>query len=228
MLSREIKHRSSATGDSGGEAEFSIAVLWTSIAICISLMGLGFWGHFGLANRLASEIFLHIAIAAIVAFILILTLEFNARRFSLREEVQFRGLISRDVFQALFGRIVPPEVIYEIDDILRRDTIRRKCQYRITLQSKAGMPPGYFVLRREVMFEVENLLKREVEFEAQSSHSDDEDLGSSAWPHANFHVGLLVDNRPVKLTTKNLVVEGNVTRLTHKVRLGPGEKKQVS
>jgi hypothetical protein len=227
MLSREVRHRSGLEVHPENESEFSTAVIWTSVAICVSLVGLGFWGHFGLADPLLSQICLHIAIAAIVAFILILTLEFNARRFSRLEAKQFRDLVSQDVFQALFGRIVPPEVFYEIEDVLRRDTVRRNCRYRITFLPKEGMPAGYCVIRREVMFDVQNLLNRDVEFDVKSSHSNDEDLGSEAWPHSDFHVGLKINNQAVDLKAEHLTVDGNFTRMKYKVALAPGEVKSI-
>ncbi|MGH7487006.1 MAG: hypothetical protein ACREMY_15595, partial [bacterium] len=138
MLSREVEHRSGSEAPVDNKDKFGFAVLWTSSAICGILMALGFWGHFEFANYVLSEICLHIAIAAIVALIIILTLEINVRRFSRQEEKKLRDRISKDVFQALFGRIVPPEVFHEIDGVLRQDTVRSDCRYRITLLPKEG------------------------------------------------------------------------------------------
>lgn len=207
--------------------------LWVSLFICLSLAFFFFWLHYYMEEEhhpILREISLHIAIAFVVSATVIGVIEIRAHKIGVQETKRFRNLVSKDVFQALLGRIVPPEVFHEINDILHKEIVRRDCKYRILFQKPyPDMAEGYFVIRREVTYSVHNLLNQEVEFKILSSHSEDLDLDAAGWQHRPFHRALFVDGRDVELKEGvNLKVDQSSSRLCHKVTLGPGESKNIS
>lgn len=207
--------------------------LWISLLICFGLASFCFWMEHVLQEMkrpVWSELFLHVGVAFVVAATIIAVIEFRAHRIADQETRRFRDQVSRDVFQALLGRIVPPEVFFEINDILHTDTVRRDCRYRIIFKEPhSNMPPGYFIIRREVTYTVSNLLSRKTIFKARSSHSEDVDLVAAGWQNRHFHLTLLVANEPISLEEgKNLFVRGSLTRLEQDIPLGPRESKEIT
>jgi hypothetical protein len=209
-----------------GKPGLGSGTLWKSLGIC----GLGFvlclLLRFPLKTvgwDIPSEIATHAGIGFLVAGILIWTLEFNAKRLLHREVREYIDVVAEDVYKALLERLVPEEIFNEIDDILRTDVIRRDCEYIITFTKPyPGMLPGYFVIRRDLTFKVENQLNRSTTFWARSIYSGAERPDSAAWRGRRFHSRLEVNGKEVVIEEgKNLVIRNGLTVLEHPVHLPP-------
>lgn len=181
-------------------------------------------------KEVLSDIALHVAIAFLVAAILGVAWEYHAKRLTHRETNRFRELVSRDVFRALLGRIVPPLIVNEINDVLHSEIARDNCKYRIIFKKPyPGMAPDYFVIRREVSYTVKNLLNYHITYVVRSMHSGDVDLTAPGLK-GRFHLHLYVDEKDVPLEEgANLFVDANgFTRLEERVKLGPQEEKRIT
>lgn len=146
-----------------------------------------------------------------------------------RQEVrQFVDLYSKNAFESVLERIVPEPIFVEIQEILRTEVLRRDCEYVITLaQPYETMPPGYFIVRRELSFEVENLLNRSTTFVVRSSYMGGEELGSMSWWRRPFHLELKVNGVAVSISDKNLSRQDGTTVLQEEVPLPPRGKAQI-
>jgi hypothetical protein len=199
-----------------------LSYLLLSLFICFALASFCFWQNLELKelHPIWGELLLHLAIAFVVAGTITGVLEFQAQRLAEREAVRFRKQVSRDVFQALFGKIVPKEVFAELNDVLHSPIVRRDCKYRITFRPPdPGMPRDYFIIRREVTYEVENLLSQPISFVARSSHSEDLDLSAAGWKK-NFHSDIFVNGKKLPLIEgENFFVEGTAMRIAHSLML---------
>jgi hypothetical protein len=160
----------------------------------------------------------------LVAGILILTLEYNARRVLHQEVRNFLDSVSEDVFRALLEKIVPNAVFNEINDILRTEVVRKQCEYTISFKKPyPEMPVGYFVIRRVLIFTVESQLSHRTTFWVRSIYSGQEAPESAAWGGRRFHASLEVNGENVELEEgKNLFVkDGDFITLEHPVPLEP-------
>jgi hypothetical protein len=124
---------------------------------------------------------------------------------------------------------VPAPIIAEIKDILAIDYIRTDCQYTFTFrQPYDWMPEGYFVLQRDLTFEVRNLTREDLYFPVRSAYSGDEDLTSKEWHGFKPHVFLSIDDHQIDLIEgKNLFWKNGVFYLERVVRLGPADSSKI-
>src|SRR4051812_5210267 len=102
-----------------------------SLFICLGLASFCFWQQHELAaagHNVWSELCLHVGVSFVVAATIIAVIELKAQRLAERETIRFRNQVSRDVFKALLGQIVPAEVVQEINNILHSEIIRRDCK----------------------------------------------------------------------------------------------------
>ena len=223
----------SPTSRDENESESGKLSLIFSLFICLGLASFCFWQQHELAaagHNVWSELCLHIGVSFVVAATIIAVIELKAQRLAERETRRFRNQVSRDVFKALLGQIVPTEVVQEINNILHSEIVRRDCQYRIIFRRpNQGMSKDYFIIRREVTYKVENLLSHKTTFVARSSHSEDADLIAAHWSNRNFHLKLLVDNVELPLIQgKNIFIDGDSMRLAQEVTLGPRQIRSIA
>jgi hypothetical protein len=232
VLWQGLRRRGGASSDrqepTAGRGSFSRPLVICAIGFVASFWAeytFGLW-HWPVPLEFAREA----AIAFLIAAILYAALEYNAERVAHEETIRFRDLVSKDVFQALMGRIVPGPVFHEINDILHSDVVRSDCEYVISfLKPYPEMPPGYFVIRRDVMYVVANLLSRITTFWVRSYHSNDLKLDATAWQERNFHLKLSVNGEEVPLQVGvNLFIEADAATFEYPIRLGPRESARVS
>lgn len=206
---------------------------WSSFVKCVFFAGFCLLVHYLLEDlgfHIPAEVFLHISIAFMVAGTLIVLIESKARNIAARETREFREQVSMDVFTSLFGRIVPKEVVNEIEGFLRYNIVRRDCKYLITfMKPHKDMPEDSFVIRRQVTYWVQNLLNEPLIFEVRSSHSEDIDVDSEVWKGRKFHLGLRVGEEDIPLEDGvNVKVEPPFVRIIQNVHLKPRERKEIS
>src|SRR5258708_339556 len=82
----------------------------------------------------AREIFVHLAIAFVVAVVIIVTVESSSASRTRREVREYRDSVAREVWQAIFGRLGPPEITKELDTILKATVVKDNCRYVLTLK----------------------------------------------------------------------------------------------
>jgi hypothetical protein len=182
---------------------------------------------------------LHLAIGFLVAGIVVWAIEFDSKKTTHQEikefvdlvhqEIEdFVGLVSRDVFKAVLERIVPDTVFTEVKNVLLSEVSRTKCKYRITL-FRGQAPEGYFVIRRELGFTVENRLDRSVIFPVRSTHvSDDTAPISLEEAGRHFHLMLTIDEEVIPLEPKkNLFLREGRIVLEHTHTLAPGTSSDI-
>lgn len=206
---------------------FLICMLWAFIAFLVHAA----WGK-SLVDKAGNQtelgaLIVHIQHAFIVAGILTLTIEYNARRRTEKETRGFGKRIAHNVFQGLLEHVVPGPVLDEIKSFLRASVIRRECKYVLTFDRPySEMPADFFVIRRELSFEVENLTTHDTIFPVRSSYSAHPDRVSSGW-NRQFHLALEINAKPVPELDKYLTVEGNSHFLEYPLRLGPHQRATV-
>src|SRR5690349_14343 len=97
--------------------------------------------------KILAEACLHLAIAFVVAGTVIALIEIRAQQAAEEENEKFRKQILSNAHQALYERLVPPEVFAEINNILHTDIVRSNCKYVITfLPPDEGMPDDSFIV----------------------------------------------------------------------------------
>jgi hypothetical protein len=157
-----------------------------------------------------------------VAAILTLTLEFNARRRIQYEIREFEEKISKNVFEGVLGHGVPPPVLDEIKEILGKSFIRENCKYVITLKPPAHSSTGFFLIERSLRFTARNLENRSSLFTVRSYYAGGIDPGSEAWKGNPFHLELKVEKTEIPLEIgKNIRLKDGRVFLEHKVPLEP-------
>jgi hypothetical protein len=111
----------------------------------------------------ARELSGHLAIAFIVAVIIIVTVESSSASKTRREVREYRDSVAKEVWQAIFGRLVPEEITKELDSILKTTTVKENCRYVLTIKPRyPGMPEGFLVIRREVTYTLRNITPGEI------------------------------------------------------------------
>jgi hypothetical protein len=211
------------------ERELGKAALWTSLGICLAGSAVCFLARVPLLDRkwaTFAEISTHVGVAFLVAGILLVTLEFNAKRLLHREVREFLDLVAKNVYKALLERIVPPEIFAEMNDLLRAKVIRRHCEYVITFAKPTDdLPAGYFVIRRSLSFRVENLLNISTTFPVRSvyvGYVNEEDPTVDVWKDRSYHTGLFINNKEIPIVKgQNLSVDGDVIILDQALHLAP-------
>jgi hypothetical protein len=224
--------RRSVRGEEEPRSELDDWALWKSLAICFGGALACFLLKYPLREhgwQVSTEIATEVGIAFLVAGVLTLTLEYNAKRLLHREVKRFLDSVAKDVYTALLERVVPEEIFDELNDILRTDVVRRNCEYHIVFAKPySDMPKGYFVLRRTLTFTVENQLSRRTTFFARSVYAGSEDLASTAWRGRHFHSRLEVNGEDIPLEEgRNLFERDDQIVLEHPVHLGPHETAEV-
>ncbi|MES1244467.1 MAG: hypothetical protein ABUT39_22875 [Acidobacteriota bacterium] len=194
---------------------------------------------FGSLTEVLSEGFLHLAIGFLVAGIVVWAIEFDSKRTTHQEIKEFVDLVhqeihdfvdlvSKDVFKAVLERIVPDPVFTEVKNVLLSEVSRTDCRYRITLL-RGQAPQGYFVIRRELGFTVQNRLDRNVFFPVRSTHvSDDATPISLEEAGRHFHLLLTIDEGTIPLEpNKNLFLRDGRIVLEHALMLAPGTSARI-
>jgi len=150
------------------------------------------------------EVAQHLSVAFVVACVSIIGIEYNARRRAERELNRFvaefysyRERVSKDVFEAVLGRIVQEAITEEVKEILRNPFMKTNCQYTIRFM-KHPKDPQLCLLRRDLSFEVKNISEAEEIFPVRSTYTCDEDLPDEAWMGRPYHLTLTVNGEDIR------------------------------
>lgn len=173
--------------------------IWWACAICSTGAVLFFYLQHQLAG-IASEICLHIATAFLVALILLVALEFKAKRAAHHEMVLYREMVAKDVFGAVLERMIPAPLFAELVSLMGTDVIKEDCAYSITLKKPKGVAlRGKMLIERKTTFTLRNLASHKTDFVLRSE--------------APVHQELKINNQNIDLE------EGkNLTRVTRNGR----------
>ena len=205
-----------------------------AVLTCLIGAAISFMLHFLLEEKsrggraLIGEIALHAGIAFIIALILTLALEAQARRIADQEMKGFLRRVSQDVLEAVFETIVPTEIMDEFKNIFRFEVKRTDCEYMVTFKKPAPGVEGFVVVRRELMFKVVNTLDRDVVYTIRSYHEADEEFPFGEGERFNHHLGLRVDGKTVDLVEGQNMFKGNgYARLEQPVTIKKGKDVEV-
>lgn len=121
---------------------------------------------------------LHICLALFISGILLLGVDIHTRRQMRREAAADRAAVAKDVWKAVSGRLIPDAISQEIDRVLKMDVCKHQVRYVITLTKTpyTDIPPGYIVVRREILYKLKNLTGQRRDHVVRSvlvSHVDD-------------------------------------------------------
>jgi hypothetical protein len=153
-----------------------------------------------------AELFLHMAVALIVAFSVIGSVEISGAVRRRREAKEQEKRLSLAVWSALFERFIPEKVVREIEDIARIEVIKERCYYTITfLPPYPGMPEDSLIVKREVRYSLRRTKNRDIVFPLNSTISSeaedysivDKDGSPAIVPR---HVSLTVAGTEIELT----------------------------
>jgi hypothetical protein len=107
------------------------------------------------------ELLLHISVSLFVATILLVVVEFRARRINQAEMEEYRRALSDSVWSAVAGQIVPKEIVTEMNRMLHFKAVRRGCVYRVTLKSAPRMQGAangeWILVQRLLTYVIEKL-----------------------------------------------------------------------
>jgi hypothetical protein len=152
----------------------------------------------GYGQSLVTEITRHLCITFAVACVSILGIETIAKARAKRELAEYRKRVSENVFEAVLGRIVPDEVIQEINEMLRNPFVKLSPEYTIRfLKPYADMSQKFCVVRRDLHFIVKNVSAERATFPVHSAYTSDENLHLAQWGDRPFHLKLVVDGREI-------------------------------
>lgn len=146
--------------------------LWWAILTCLAGGGVFFSLKFVLHDlgfQTLSEVALHVAIAFIVAFILLIALEFNAKRETHQEMIEYGEQVATNVFWILLKRIIPDGIFAELASLIRSSVIKRDCKYVIVLaKPSTEQAANRMTVRRTTSFVVQNLTNFRTEYVLRS------------------------------------------------------------
>ena len=104
------------------------------------------------------ELFVHIAIALLVAVILVLLVDASSAAEIERRVERYIGSVAESVWAAVLRRVLPEGIAREIDEVSRTRVIKRDCRYTLTFcRPYPGLGDDQIVLRRELVYELENI-----------------------------------------------------------------------
>lgn len=143
------------------------------------------------------DLALHLAIALIVAIFIIITVELSTRQELKRETDLYREALGREVWSAITGRMVPPEIGREIEGILKADAVRLNVEYVLTFKRYQELAANFVVLRRDLSYRVMNVTNSTVKWKVRS-------IIESEFPRMTFrdgdksgsvprHISLMID-----------------------------------
>jgi hypothetical protein len=177
----------------------------------------------------ASEAMLHLSIAFVVAIVIVFTVELYSAARTRREITEYREAVAREVWTALSGRLVPPQIVDEIHGILKADAIKDDVQYVLTFLRYEGLPPDLIVLRRNVSYTIRNVTRRKVAHPVRSLiHSVYPDMvcrdKSGAHVTVPRHIEFKIDGQSIQLNEASKTLHknrhGHLRDLRYDVDLG--------
>jgi hypothetical protein len=184
----------------------------------------------------AREICVHLAIAFVVAVIIIVTVESSSASRTRREVRDYRDAVAREVWQAIFGRLVPQEIAKELDTIMKATVVKDDCRYVLTLKpAYTGMKEGFLVIRREVTYTLRNITNHRmthpinvsIHNEYEDMNAQDEDGTAITLPR---HLDLKIDKATPPGGIAAFLKDdefGRKRKLDYDINLGPGEAKEL-
>lgn len=160
-----------------------------------------------------SEALLHVSIAFGVAIIIVLTVEISSSSRRRREINEYRDAIARQVWTALSGRLVPAEIVAEIQGILKADAIKESVTYVITFLRYDGLPADTIVMQRKLTYTIRNLTGRRISHPVRSFiHSGASDIQCQS-KGVKFtvprHIDLQVNRKAVPLNEPSKTLRRN-------------------
>ena len=171
---------------------------------------------------------MHIAVGFIVAAILTLTIEYNARIRTERETRAFADKVANNVFEGLLTHILTRAVFDEINSVMHSQWIRKDCEYTLTFERpRVGMPGDYCIIRRELLFTVENLTTRSIVFPIRSTYSAHPDRTPETL-QSQFHSDLKINGQPPEQPIEKYMSRGSQSVvLEYPLELGPRKEATV-
>ncbi len=150
-----------------------------------------------------SAVLRHISLALWAAAALLLAVDIPLKRAAKREQEQERQQLYTDVFSALSGRMVPPGVTEEIQEILKSEVARENAEFVWTIK-KIDSPPNKILLRLEERYDIRNLTGIEdFKFNLRSVITPDKGLIDIRVGKESFkvprHVSLIVQGKEINL-----------------------------
>ncbi len=160
-----------ALTESGSGEAASSSTKWTLIYILLLAVSVGLLvaGNF-VKIELAAHLLNELGIAGVVAFILALTIErVSAEEFRRRAERERKTLrqefdrqteaIKQDVFHQIYGRMLPPELRDELDDVLRSEFIRSELylEFELTIEKDLQTSEEYVKSKCKTRSKIENI-----------------------------------------------------------------------
>jgi len=172
---------------------------------------------------------IHISIAFLVAFVIILTVEISSRARTQREINKYRDAVAHEVWSALLGQLVPTQIVGEIQGILKSNVVKENVRYTLTFMRHEGMPDDVIVLQRQVVYVLRNLTGRQIShpvvsiFESVMPDYECHDKGNVRFTIPR-HIKLNVDKDEIKLSAEDGTLRrnarGQLRELRHIVTLG--------
>jgi hypothetical protein len=210
--------------------------LWLSASLCITLAGVFYLIDFYLIFyklEVWAGIARHLSTAFIVASVSIIGIEYNAKRRAERELADFiseferyRTLISENVFEAVLGKIVPNEIIQEINEMLRNPFVKLSPEYIIRFFGPyEDMSQEYCVVRRDLYFRVKNVSAEPATFPVHSAYTSDENLMSAKWGDRPFHLMLTVNGE--EIPSETFLTRDSKLVMHHEVEIGPKQEAAI-
>jgi hypothetical protein len=181
-MNQEERSRDSATAESetGSDySESSQSIKWTIIYSLLLAVSIGFLvGGYFVENRpLLAHLLNELGIAGVVAFILALTIErLSAEELRRRAERERKTLrqefdrqteaIKQDVFHQIYGRMLPPELRDELDDVLRSEFIRSELylEFELTVEKDSQTSEEYVKSKCKTRSKIENITGQKESF----------------------------------------------------------------
>jgi hypothetical protein len=118
----------------------------------------------------------HFAEALLLAAMMIITVEGLTRYMASKEVWENQDSLSREirsqadrvsenVWNAIFHRLVPPQIATEVKKILKADVCRIRPEYTLilTMGGYIDVPEGYIVVRRQLYYRLHNLTGEQIE-----------------------------------------------------------------
>jgi len=150
------------------------------------------------------ELLVHASIGLIVAALVIALVEFRVRNLNRKEIEEYRNAVSENVWKAVSGKLVPPEVVHQIERALSFETARVDAWYTFDFTDaptlKGMTNTNLLLVRRKQMYSLHKLDPRDTVNHRIGSSFDNaaafEDTAGNKYPRfTNFYV----NEKPVTL-----------------------------
>jgi hypothetical protein len=121
------------------------------------------------------EFFLHLAVAFVVAFTVISSVEIYSSVRRRREVREHERKLAISVWKAIFERFIPESIVNELEGIVKAEVIKEECKYTLTFcRPYPDLVNEHIILKREVSYRLRNIRNRLVEAKVRSVISSEQ------------------------------------------------------